>query len=85
MDAGLLDGNERRFDAEHVTDAVGRQHLCRSAGCYHMSMVQQHELVSKASGEIQIVNHSDRDNIRSGGEAAHLFHKYDLVMNVQKS
>ena len=51
---------------------------------YDLPPVQQHDLIGKAGGEIQIMDHSHRHHVRSAGKAAHLFHKIDLMTDVEK-
>src|SRR4051812_33717368 len=85
MNAGLLYGDERRLDAEDFTDALGRQHFGGGACRHDAPVIQQYYLVRKARGEIQVVNHSHRDNIRSVRKDSHLFHELDLMANVQES
>lgn len=83
MDVGMLSGDETRLDAEDVTDAIEREHFTRSSVRDHSTMVQQHDLIGKARGEIEIMNHADNKKVGRIGKRAHFLHEIDL--NISQS
>ena len=73
MDPRLRNRHERWFNAEYLPNAIACEHLGGGAGCDDPAMVQQHDLVGKAGGEIQVVNDPDRDDVGRVGKIAHPF------------
>src|SRR4051794_34140350 len=84
MKAGVLDGDERRLDAEDLADAFGGEDFGGRAGRRDAPAVEHDYLVGEARGEVEVVDDADRDHVGRVGEESNLLHELYLVAYVEE-
>src|SRR5436190_664980 len=84
MHLRLIDGHEGWFHRKHVANIFLGQDFRRSSLRYQTPFIKQRNLIREARCEIQVMNYSDGDNVGRVSEGTDLFHKVDLVMNIEE-
>src|ERR1051325_6805207 len=75
---------ERRLYLKDLPDVFLRQDFRRGAVRDYAAIIKEHNLIGKPRRKIQIVNHTHGNYVSCVSELVHLFHKIDLMTDVQK-
>jgi hypothetical protein len=76
--------DERRLNSENSANPFTCEYFERRAAGDDTRFIQQHDVIGKASRQIEIVYDAHRDDIRRSRKLFYLFHEIDLVADVQK-